>query len=808
MTTLGRTVLLALIVAFALVVVAAGDDWPQWRGRAQDGSAADDRVFSRPFRLRLAWSRAIGAGYSGVSIVDDKVVTVFTDGVTEFVGAFAAETGDELWRVDLGEAYQGRHGSEDGSSSTPAIAGGRVFALSGHGRLTAVDLDDGRQLWRVDLVAEHDAVTPWYGFGASPVPTGDVVYLSVFTRQGVSGMAFAAETGELAWTVRGNWLDYHPAIESRAGEGLLVADGSDLALVDTSTGEERFRFNHAQDADLAYPQLLPVETDRLLLTYEPHADLYRLGPDGEPLELVWRSRELRDCYTPPVHHDGVIYGLSGIFLVAVDAATGERLWKSRRPGARSLILVDGHLVLLSSGGEVVVAAASPDGYREVASVQATDRGGYTSPSFAGEGIVVRNTSHLARVEVVPAVATPPADVAAAGTAPPGPFRDFVESLADAADPTPLLDAWWSRQTRFPVVEGDAVVHFVFRGSLHEGGAREVALLGDMTEDSHLPEALHRVGDTDLFYRSYAYERSGVWSYSFLIDLERVVTDPMNPLTVAGFPQQNPVSVGFELPEVQSIVRMPGWEPAAFLEDAAGGGRLELVPFESPTAYRQRDLTVYLPAGYAPADSEAVGYAALYVLGSGPWLEHAKLVNALDNLMGSAARPAVVVLVPYHDGSWDRMGADSYADMMLDEIVPLIEGRYPIAGPSLLLAAGDDAQSALVLALRAPGKFPRLALHSPRIPAADFSGVPPGAAAPEAAFIEWSRYEPRIHDENLDYRALAERTAELLRRAGTTVVSAELATGPGWTSWGARLDRSLAFLLPPDGPAESAGTAGR
>jgi hypothetical protein len=98
-------------------------------------------------------------------------------------------------------------------------------------------------------------------------------------------------------------------------------------------------------------------------------------------------------------HDGFVYGYSGEFLTCVSASDGTRAWKSRQPGGRGLILVDGHLVIFGKGGKVVVAEASPAAYREVARIDVLDRVGYTYPSFADGRIFVRNTRGIAAVSI-------------------------------------------------------------------------------------------------------------------------------------------------------------------------------------------------------------------------------------------------------------------------------------------------------------------------------------------------------------------------------------------------------------------------
>ena len=62
---------------------------------------------------------------------------------------------------------------------------------------------------------------------------------------------------------------------------------------------------------------------------------------------------------------------------------------------------------------------------------------------------------------------------------------------------------------------------------------------------------------------------------------------------------------------------------------------------------------------------------------------------------------------------------------------------------------------------------------------------------------WSEYELHLRDENTDYHTAARRIVERFRSLGSHVVATEVPQGPGFMSWSSRLDRVLAFLLPPE-----------
>jgi outer membrane protein assembly factor BamB/enterochelin esterase-like enzyme len=782
------TCFLPLLALVSLVT----QDWPQVRGPERDGTVEGAGAFAQSFELRLAWKRELGSGYSAVVIAGDVVVGSFSDGTDDSVVALDVGDGSERWRVRIGPTFAGVQGSEDGPTSTPCIADGVVFAPGPRGRLLALGLDDGRELWSVDLVETLGAQIPVYGYGGSPLDLGGAVYLPLSAGDGTGGAAFDKETGEVRWTHTAGWSDYQNPLRLD-DELMLAVDGGQISLIEAASGESFFDVRHTLRNtgrfDLAYPQITPLEDGRLLFTYDGETMLRELDLVGESLDTLWRSRELKQCYSPPVVHDGAIYGLSGTFLTCADLDTGERLWKSRPPGARGLILVGGHLVLFATTGDVVVVPARRDGYSESGRLKVAEGGGYTAPSFGAGRIFARNTVALACVEVVPLEL---GDVAAVPAAPAeaGALGELLERARASTDPVAVVDEFWAAHDA-PLADEDRV-HFLYRGE-----ADDVAVVGDMTPDRSTPDTMYRVPGTDLFYRSYECDPAGMWQYTFLIDADRAVPDARSALTLPTVAEisQDPQVMGYPVPPRESFFAMPGWQRPAFLDGVAtSGGRIESLACTSRTLRASRELQVYLPAGY---DESETSYSVLYVCGGELWFAHGELKAALDALMqGGTCAPAIVVGLPYHVGSGDRMGGSQYARAILDEFAPLVAEHYRAGAIEVALGAADDATGVTALASLGAERFRRVAVQSPYVDPGDFRTLERATTHPAAVYIDWSRLEARKRDENTDYRAAAVRLAEHFRTRGCEVVGGEVPQGPGFASWTARLDDVLSFLLPP------------
>ena len=100
--------------------------------------------------------------------------------------------------------------------------------------------------------------------------------------------------------------------------------------------------------------------------------------------------------------DGFAYGLNDEILQCVDLASGKAKWKKRRTpsfGHGQSLLVGGAIVMLSEEGEVILIAASPKKYVELASMPALEGVTWNTPALSGPYLLVRNSEQAACFEL-------------------------------------------------------------------------------------------------------------------------------------------------------------------------------------------------------------------------------------------------------------------------------------------------------------------------------------------------------------------------------------------------------------------------
>ncbi len=779
----------ALTAATAARPAAAGS-WPGLRGPEHDGTVRAARLYADGTGgLEVAWKRQLGSGYPVVAVDGGRLVTAFQSGGLDVVAAFDPDSGDELWRYPLGEGYAGHTGSHDGPIATPALAGGRVFALGPRGRLVALDAADGALLWARHLVDDLAAKVPFYGFATSPVVAGDVVVVQIGAGEGRAIAGFDAASGELGWSAGDDPVRYHsPVLATLGGRLQVVAAGlRDLRGIDPATGAVLWSWEHGGDERAMGGETIvpvPAGEDRVLLLHtHPESVMLRIRPgDGGDWEIaeLWTSRAIKATYVLPVYHDGYLYGMNGKIFTCVDAATGETRWRSRAPGDGFPTLVGDHLVIMTKPGVLRVAEASPDGYHELASLELFDELSWTAPAFADGRLYARSMGALARID--PTAAPPAAgEIPAtriAGTS----LGRLLAALERVEDKDALIDAYLAANAPLPVIEPSGVVHFLYRGD-----AEDVGIVGDMI-GFRREDPMTRVPDTNLFYYSTRLEPDAAVYYGFLVDwAEQAVADPLNPQRSSGL-----------FGEV-SFFEMPARRTADLTAEAAPArrGRVEEVSWESEVREGQtRTAKVYLPAGFDP-DGER-RYPTLYIHDGEEALDGGALKSVLDNLIGESVMPLIAVfVVPDPEKKRGELWEPAYTEMVLEELVPLIDRRYPTIDSAIARASAGTVGAAdlsLELAFNSPERFARVGALWPTL--FSFTAEPPTAAAhPLVIYQAWGSYHIRSPHENFDSAAANREMFRTLRERGYRPAGGEVPEGFGWDCWRGYTGAMLRALFP-------------
>ena len=180
----------------------------------------------------VRWTKELGTPIAGAVTLDAGRVLVTTlggqDDPSEIV-ALDDEKGDELWRAS----------AEDASNlvTAPVVADGRMLTLDAIGGVLAFDADDGRFLWRTEVInpiAPRGQPFLLQGVGA-PAPVsadGQVFAVDVTGRV----YAFDAETGASLWDQALNDPSQFSPPLLTDDDILVSTDSGTLSAVDRGSG--------------------------------------------------------------------------------------------------------------------------------------------------------------------------------------------------------------------------------------------------------------------------------------------------------------------------------------------------------------------------------------------------------------------------------------------------------------------------------------------------------------------------------------------------------------------------------------------
>ncbi|MBX3439627.1 MAG: PQQ-binding-like beta-propeller repeat protein, partial [Planctomycetaceae bacterium] len=161
--------------------VAAGGDWPEFRGPTGQGVA---NVSNLPIRWseteNISWKQPIpGLGWSSPVVAGNAICLTTAvphenpSGHSLRVLCLDATTGDTLWDVEAFDQPEGeqveKHQKNSHASPTPIIEGDRVYVHFGPHGTACLQLADGAFLWRTTEVQ----YAPNHGNGGSPAIAGD-----------------------------------------------------------------------------------------------------------------------------------------------------------------------------------------------------------------------------------------------------------------------------------------------------------------------------------------------------------------------------------------------------------------------------------------------------------------------------------------------------------------------------------------------------------------------------------------------------------------------------------------------------------
>ena len=320
--------MLAAALAVSLLAGAAGGSWSAPNMLPPAPRALYRVAWQRPFvPLGILEYQPVEAGGVAVDPASGLVVFGTRDGWLHAV------------RPDRSLAWEFR--AQAGFAGAPALDGGVVYAGARDGRLYALALATGKELWRYDANEE---------LGTRPVIRQGVVYLASLQD---TVIAVDAATGAWKWHHRRegkSGFSIRGAADVVAGDGAVYGAYSDgtVAGLEASTGRVLWERNIAPSGDQVDVDGLVLDGGRLYAAAYSGAVAALDPKDGT---VIW-SVKIPGAHVLTVG-SGLVFVVTPTAVVALGTADGGQAWSSPLGdggAAGTPVLVDHWLVVPAALG--------------------------------------------------------------------------------------------------------------------------------------------------------------------------------------------------------------------------------------------------------------------------------------------------------------------------------------------------------------------------------------------------------------------------------------------------------------------------
>ncbi len=403
-----------LLLVLNVSVTALADDknnWPCFHGPQRNNLSADTELMQTwpQDGPELLWTNSdIGYGYSSVSIVGERIFTAGMLNKQTYVTALDLN-GKKLWQRLNGKSWEASERQTwavpyAGSRGTPTVDGDTVYHLSELGRLTALDINTGRERWNKELLETFKAKRPEYGYSESVLIQGNTLFCCPASALGYM-VALEKSTGRIFWASKeiknavGNCSSVFADIGG--SKQVITTSANRVLSFDPNNGDLLWDYPFANNRENNVADVI-VHNGLVYASSGYGGGSVLLQPQRQAngkftVKQIWKS-DLMDN-----HHGGVLllnghlYGTGhqarGWFCL--DFNTGRQLWQA--PGKGSLTYADGRLYCLNERGTMSLVKATPDKWEDAGSFRLPSGGKgfyWAHPVVCGGRLYIRHADKL------------------------------------------------------------------------------------------------------------------------------------------------------------------------------------------------------------------------------------------------------------------------------------------------------------------------------------------------------------------------------------------------------------------------------
>ncbi|MEM7072869.1 MAG: PQQ-binding-like beta-propeller repeat protein [Pseudomonadota bacterium] len=258
---------------------------------------------------------------------------------------------EEIWSANIGG------NSDSPLPAQPIVVGSQVFTLNSDYELRGFDLENGAQIWSLDLpVPDSDEDEAF---------SGGLAYLDgrIFVSTGYARLhAIDLDQNQIAWTQP---LAGPARTAPTVAEGLVLVITIDNRAIafNSQTGEKLWVHSGSTEITGLLGRASPAIDDQLVVLAYSTGELFGLRKnDGR---VLWSDRltaarrleglsSLADIRAMPVINDKLVLAVSfGGRMVAIDGQSGVRIWSKRIGGTQMPWAIGDYVFMVTNTNQLV-----------------------------------------------------------------------------------------------------------------------------------------------------------------------------------------------------------------------------------------------------------------------------------------------------------------------------------------------------------------------------------------------------------------------------------------------------------------------
>lgn len=379
----------------------------QWRGPQRDGKFPDTGLLKQwpdggPQLLLKV--EGIGKGYSSVIATDKYIFATGMKDSSDYLTCILPD-GKIKWQVPYGHSWVK---SFPETRSTPTVEGDRIYTISGIGELGCFKVEDGSNIWKVNVDKDYHGEWHIWGVSESPLIVDDKVICSPGGNT-TSIVALDKMTGKKVWesaSVGGPRCYVSPTIYTYKNlRYILAATGTNLIALEPATGKVAWTFKYYDMAPWDQPGLIwantPVFQGRdifISMGYDYPAVMLEMDSLGTSVTRKFVNTTFDNHHHGMILLDGKLYGSNWINnnkgkWVCMDWKTGNIDYESDWITKGSIIYADGMMyVMEEKSGTVGLVKPDSTKFDVVSSFKLQGGGGpfWAHPFIANGKLYLRH----------------------------------------------------------------------------------------------------------------------------------------------------------------------------------------------------------------------------------------------------------------------------------------------------------------------------------------------------------------------------------------------------------------------------------